>query len=390
MNLMLIGKYPPIQGGVSSQIFWLMKSLGERGHNISVISNCMEVEEEYRMQLNDIDVEKLQPKGVKLHSTVPVRTYSFIPRTNPYSEKLISLALDVSDDQSPDLIFGWYLLPYGVAAHSAANLLGKKYALNHAGSDITTLFNDPYLQRFLRRIILDADAIFTRLGIEEKFKELGAKQTFVQDVNPVPGVFNPYDEKLDVLKEFGLDIDNEKTLLFLGKVNKTKGIEYLLDAFGDLDEDTNLIVCGNGMYRTKCENRVLKLGLKNRVHFVGTLPHWRIPSLIRSVKAVVVPEYNFGVSIHRSGIPYESILCGKVALVSSEIIGSYGDLSKYFLEIDPPNRIQFSERLEMVLHDDETNKNLTKNHNKIRSLVGDYESYVQRMEKSIMEVAQSV
>ncbi|MBI2654760.1 hypothetical protein HYX02_08215 [Candidatus Woesearchaeota archaeon] len=52
MNLLFISKYPPIEGGVSAQTYWLAKALGEKGHKVYVVSNCWEVEQRYREQID--------------------------------------------------------------------------------------------------------------------------------------------------------------------------------------------------------------------------------------------------------------------------------------------------------------------------------------------------
>lgn len=55
------------------------------------------------------------------------------------------MVIGAARDNPPDAILSWYLLPYGVAAYVSSQILGKRYAVQHAGSDITRLFNDPYL-----------------------------------------------------------------------------------------------------------------------------------------------------------------------------------------------------------------------------------------------------
>jgi hypothetical protein len=37
LRICLIGKYPPIQGGISAQCYWMCRWLAERGHEIDVV-----------------------------------------------------------------------------------------------------------------------------------------------------------------------------------------------------------------------------------------------------------------------------------------------------------------------------------------------------------------
>jgi hypothetical protein len=40
MRLCLIGKYPPIQGGVSARTYQLAHGLARRGHDVYVVTNA--------------------------------------------------------------------------------------------------------------------------------------------------------------------------------------------------------------------------------------------------------------------------------------------------------------------------------------------------------------
>ena len=384
MKLLFLSKYPPIQGGESAKAYWLAKGLGERGHSISVVSNCLEVEEMYRSKLDDKDMEILQPKRVKLHSTVPIKVPKFIPQTNPYSEKLVSLALGVVEDINPDLIFSWYLLPYGVTAHITSKLTGVKYTIKHAGSDITRLYHDPQLHNFLKRVIVDANFVFTNFRMKNFFEELGCKNVLISP-RGISNEFNPYGEITNLKEEYNLDIDSGKTFLFLGKISKPKGIGYLVDAISEIKTESHLLIAGDGPYKESCKRKISESGLEDKIHFLGTLPPWKIPPLIRAVKSVIIPEYNFGVPIHQSSIPYEALLCAKTPIISKEIAFKYGELSDYFINVDPVDMNNFAKTLEGVLENEDMNNILIRDYPKIREIVGDFNKYVEKMEDLLIK-----
>ncbi len=52
MKIMLVGKYPPIQGGTSRATYWSAHDLVESGHEVEVISNNFEVEPTFRQFLD--------------------------------------------------------------------------------------------------------------------------------------------------------------------------------------------------------------------------------------------------------------------------------------------------------------------------------------------------
>ena len=70
MKICMISKYPPIEGGVSSKTYWTAKALGERGHEVHIVTNALEVEEEYREGI-DINDPNYTPKNVHVHNPAP-------------------------------------------------------------------------------------------------------------------------------------------------------------------------------------------------------------------------------------------------------------------------------------------------------------------------------
>jgi hypothetical protein len=55
MRLCVIGKYPPIEGGVSAHTYWLAHGLASLGHEVHVITNGNEVEQRFRMWMRPED-----------------------------------------------------------------------------------------------------------------------------------------------------------------------------------------------------------------------------------------------------------------------------------------------------------------------------------------------
>ena len=48
MRICIIGKFPPIQGGVSTRTYWTAHQLAARGHEVHVVTNAN------RYQLDDL------------------------------------------------------------------------------------------------------------------------------------------------------------------------------------------------------------------------------------------------------------------------------------------------------------------------------------------------
>src|SRR5919198_5707873 len=151
MKLCLIGKYPPIQGGVSRENFWQSYLLAQAGFDVHVVTNAEEVEGEFRyMDLpflpNPLDSLVDAPGKVTVHSTSGnKKRYDYIPWANPFVTKLAATATDVIKTYGCELIYSYYLEPYAVAAHLASRWTSIPYGVRNAGSDIGSLFQVPEL-----------------------------------------------------------------------------------------------------------------------------------------------------------------------------------------------------------------------------------------------------
>ena len=104
MNIALISKYPPIEGGVSAKTYWLAKGLGERGHKIHIITNAWEVETNYREKFDVEDIDLYQPTNVTVNNTDPFIDPHYIPYSKPYTEKIASLAIEIIKEYDLELI----------------------------------------------------------------------------------------------------------------------------------------------------------------------------------------------------------------------------------------------------------------------------------------------
>ena len=90
-----------------------------------------------------------------------------------------------------------------------------------------------------------------------------------------------------------------KKILYVGRIRKLKGIDYLIKALPKLDDDILLEIVGKGTHKKELVKRVKKLGLKNRVIFQRNLSRKKL--LKRYTDAdlfVLLSKYEaFGISV---------------------------------------------------------------------------------------------
>lgn len=105
---------------------------------------------------------------------------------------------------------------------------------------------------------------------------------------------------------------DSKTIIYVGRLSKEKGVEYLIKAFPhvlDEVEDSELHVIGGGPEKEKLESLVDSLGIGERVEFTGEVPYedlgryykkaavLALPSLRENFGRVIIEAFMYGVPV---------------------------------------------------------------------------------------------
>lgn len=364
MRILIFGKWPPIQGGVSSQVFTCAKDLATLGHAIDVVTNAAEVERGFREVFLDSDhdfhrrwcAQAPSQGGIHVHYTSTKPVGSHIPFSNPYASKLLGLGLDVAAAAKPDLIVGWYLEPYGVVASVLSAQIKRPYVVAHAGSDIGRLAYHPQLSMLYRHVLNGASAVMSsgHAAVRARLLECGARPeqilTWWSDRLPSyyarpptrslnsmadyfdlgrTGYFDEWIGEPSFAKELFTGSFGDRccadvpTLVSYGKISTYKGTFLLLSALNRIANDGaefNLILlaCGNSGTLSRLFIELAEYtALRRRTTILPALPPWRVPDLLAGADIGVELEHNFPISFHGSSRPRE-MLNRRVALLISE------------------------------------------------------------------------
>lgn len=357
MKICLISKYPPIEGGESSKAYWLAKALGERGHEIHIVTNAWEVEGDYREAIDASDLDgNYQPKGVYIHNTDPFIEPSYIPYAKPYAEKVASLAIDIIKEYELQLIDSWYILPYVISGFLAKTITGKPQVMRHAGSDMSRLLSSPYLGTLFTSIFEKVDKIITYPSMRERFLSFGVpeEKLFLNTkVSVDTRAFNPAVNPIDLSLYTDKNIDGLPVITYIGKIGVTKGIYELAEAASQIKKDFLLLFVSKGKGLDKFKNTIERLGIQNKTLFINFVPPWKIPSIIKRSTCVVIPERDFPVVQHTPILPREVMAVGKCMILSDELYNKRRSAEiqdeQNVLVVNPKNIEQFKELLERVI-----------------------------------------
>ena len=107
------------------------------------------------------------------------------------------------------------------------------------------------------------------------------------------------EEKLSKIVLFSEDIvtpkvmntQNEKRFLFVGQLVRGKGVDILLEAFANMQDNTAFLdICGDGKQREELENMAKNLGISNRVYFHGKISPENLTTYYSNAHIVVIPS----------------------------------------------------------------------------------------------------
>jgi len=106
------------------------------------------------------------------------------------------------------------------------------------------------------------------------------------------------EERIVVNIPFIKDISNSevshqstgKNILYVGRLERTKGIDFLIRAMKLLDRECHLDIIGVGRMRKKLEQLAYNLQLSNRVRFWGWIPNTELKKYYRKAQVFVLPS----------------------------------------------------------------------------------------------------
>lgn len=143
-----------------------------------------------------------------------------------------------------------------------------------------------------------------------------------------------------------------QTILYIGRLEKRKGVSYLIEAFALLEKrgyKADLLIAGDGVDREKLEEQVKELGLKH-VTFLGYIDDHTKRELLHTADLFCSPALygeSFGIVL------LEAMSTGLVTVAGNNpgyesVMEGLGQLSL----VNPRETMEFSHRLELLLSDE--------------------------------------
>ena len=312
--LMLTWEYPPrIVGGISRVVHDLSSRLIKDGHEVTVIT--------YR----DGDTPYYEnDKGVNVYrvDNFMINPNNFIDWIMQLNFNMVSKASElISKGEKFDVIHAHDWL----VAYAAKTL---KHSFNIpivATIHATESGRNSGIHTETQRYINDTEWLLTyestEVIVNSNFMKSDIQRLFglpFEKINVIPnGInltnFTGIDRDYDLRRQYAMD--NEKIILYVGRLVYEKGIQYLIGAMPKILQnyhDSKLVICGRGGMIDELKNEVHNLGIDNKVYFAGYCDSKKVQKMYKCADVAVFPStYEpFGI------VALEAMLAGVPTVVS--------------------------------------------------------------------------
>ena len=313
--LMLTWEYPPrIVGGIARVVHDLSKRLIKDGHEVTVVT--------YRDNAGVPEYEN--DKGVNVYrgDNYMIHPNNFIDWIMQLNFNLIAKATEIINKESGfDVIHAHdWLVTY--AAKSLKNAYDIPIvATIHA----TEAGRNSGIHDDTQRYINDTEWLLTyeatEVIVNSNFMKNDLQRLFglpYDKINVIPnGInlnnFTGIERDYDFRRQYAMD--NEKIILYVGRLVYEKGIQHLIAAMPKIlsnYHDAKLVIAGKGGMIDDLKAETSSLGLDNKVYFTGYMDSKKVQKMYKCADVAVFPStYEpFGI------VALEAMLAGVPTVVS--------------------------------------------------------------------------
>ena len=358
--LMLTWEYPPrIVGGIARVVHDLSHRLIKDGHEVTVVT--------YKEE-NTPDFE--DDKGVKVYriGNYMINPNNFIDWIMQMNFNLVAKANEIiAKEGNFDVIHAHdWLVAY--AAKTLKNSYGTPIvATIHA----TEAGRNSGIHDETQRYINDTEWMLTyeasEVIVNSNYMKSELQRLFglpFEKINVVPnGInltnFNGIERDYEFRRQYAAD--NEKIILYVGRLVYEKGIQHLISAMPKILEgyhDSKLVIAGKGGMIDELKAQASAMGISNKVYFTGYLNSKQVQKMYKCADVAVFPStYEpFGI------VALEAMLAGVPTVVSD--VGGLNEIIEHGVNgmksyAGNPNSI--ADSILALLYDGKLCSNIAKN-----------------------------
>jgi glycosyltransferase involved in cell wall biosynthesis len=217
----------------------------------------------------------------------------------------------IADGYDFDLIDAHYFYPDGVAAVMIGQALNKPVVITARGTDINLIPRYATPRRMILNAAKECGAVITvSVALKNELVKLGADPEKITVLRNGVDLDLFYPEDRAVARQT-LGTGTIFMLASVGNLIPTKGHELAIEALASLP-DVQLFIAGRGAGEGELKALAARLGVAERVRFLGTLPQDRLRTLYSAANGLVLASVREG----WPNVLLEAMACGTPVVVS--------------------------------------------------------------------------
>lgn len=313
--LMLTWEYPPrVVGGISKVVYDLSHKMVKEGNEVTVVTyrdgdNVKYYENDKGVEVYRVDNYMIRPNN--FIDWIMQLNFNMITKTNEIINKNGKFDVIHAHD---------WLVAYSAKSIKESYNIPLISTIHATESGRNSGIHDE-----TQRYINDSEWMLTyessEVIVNSNYMKNEVQKLFglpYDKINVIPNgvnlqLFSNVNIDYDFRRQYAMD--NEKIILYVGRLVYEKGIQNLIAAMPkvlDRYHDSKLIICGRGGMIDELREQVKYLGIENKVYFAGYCDSKKMQKMYKCADVAVFPStYEpFGI------VAIESMLSGTPTIVS--------------------------------------------------------------------------
>ena len=254
----------PFFGGIEHRMHQIAKELVARGHDVTIVTGQLKGTEPEEMSDDGYRIVRLPSKFINIYNPPYITSKGLLEKLNEIDADVVNFNYRWAPSYTKDM------RKYkGKKVFTYHNMWGEGIGIQHTMSEI----NDNGFRKTLNtfdHIISVSDYVrndLIRRGIPE------------EKITTACPCLERYPE---------LSEEEGDYILSLGRLVRTKGLDYLIEAMQYID--CKLIICGKGPDSKRLMKKISKFGMSDKVEMKGWVSEEEKQSLMSGCKMFVMPS----------------------------------------------------------------------------------------------------